>query len=172
MSEGYLGEIRMFAGTYPPRLWAFCDGQLLSVNEYQALFSLLGTAYGGDGRTTFAVPDMRGRIPVHFGQGEGLSPISLGQRYGVESVTLSEEQLPVHSHGLQGSRATATQTSPQGQVLANSDAKVYSLAATDIEALDDVALLEAGGGQAHSNMMPSMCLNFIICTHGGFPSRN
>ncbi len=120
MSEPFVGEIRMFAGNFAPRGWAFCDGQLLAVSQNDALFSLLATVYGGDGRTTFGLPDLRGRIPIHAGTGPGLSPRRLGAKFGTEEETLTVNQLPSHSHTLQVSTAAATQNSPSGEFIGNS----------------------------------------------------
>ena len=117
MSEPFVGEIRMFAGNFAPRGWAFCDGQLLAVSQNDALFSLLGTIYGGDGRTTFGLPDLRGRVPIHAGSGPGLSPRRLGAKAGAENVTLTVNQLPSHSHRLSGSANLASESRPEGNVL-------------------------------------------------------
>lgn len=177
MTEPYLGEMRMFAGTFAPKNWAFCDGQLLAVSGNEALFSLLDTTYGGDGRTTFGLPDLRGRLPVHYGSGIGLTSRPLGTRYGLENVTLKNENLPAHGHGLLASQSAATASNPAGAVLATqTDGDlIYVEKPSDsskIQTLNADSVGQAGGGRAHSNLMPSLCLNFIIAMHGVFPSRN
>lgn len=172
MSEPYVGEIRMFAGNFAPRGWAFCDGQLLAVSQNDALFSLLGTIYGGDGRTTFGLPDMRGRIPIHAGTGPGLSPRRLGARGGEESVTLTVNQLPSHTHGpLQASSQTATNALPQGQVTAQSDTALY-VDDTPPAAFNTAAVSNVGGSRSHTNLMPYLCINYIIALVGIYPSRH
>jgi len=171
MSEPFVGEIRMFAGNFAPRGWAFCDGQLLAVSQNDALFSLLGTIYGGDGRTTFGLPDMRGRIPIHAGSGPGLSPRSLGAKSGAEDVTLTVNQLPSHGHTFQGTANPAMTRDPVGNSPAEAQADAYvedfspfSLAST--------AVTSVGGGRSHANLMPYLCVNFIVALFGIFPSRN
>jgi microcystin-dependent protein len=171
MSEPFVGEIRMFAGNFAPRGWAFCDGQLLAVSQNDALFSLLGTIYGGDGRTTFGLPDMRGRLPIHAGTGPGLSNRRLGARAGAESVTLTVNQLPPHSHTIQASADAATGPNPDGEVLAeiSSDRSYRNAADT---ALSSNALTAIGGSRSHTNLMPFLCVHFIIALVGIYPSRN
>lgn len=173
MSDPFLGEIRMFAGNYAPRYWAFCNGQMLAISDYNALFSLLGTFYGGDGRTSFGLPDMRGRLPVCFGQGPGLSAYAMGQKSGVETVTLTTEQIPSHSHTLAASGAAAAVPSPTGALPADTTASSISLYAesADVE-LNAASISEEGGGVPHSNLMPFLCVSFIICLQGIYPSRN
>lgn len=178
MSDQYLGEIRIFAGTYAPVNWAFCNGQLISIDLNQALFALLGTNYGGDGRTTFALPDMRGRIPVHGGSGMGLTPRSLGSRYGSEQVTLTQNELPRHTHALIATSKIADSTAPADKMIATLDSESRSnMYRVDSAEIPDVALniesiSQTGGSQAHTNMMPYTCVNFIIATQGIFPPRN
>lgn len=171
MSEPFVGEIRMFAGNFAPRGWAFCDGQLLAVSQNDALFSLLGTIYGGDGRTTFGLPDLRGRLPIHAGQGPGLSERRLGARGGAESVTLSANQLPAHSHPLQASADAATGPNADGEVLAEigSDRSYRDVPDT---ALSSDALTAVGGSRSHTNLMPFLCVHFIVALVGIYPSRN
>lgn len=171
MSEPFVGEIRMFAGNFAPRGWAFCDGQLLAVSQNDALFSLLGTIYGGDGRTTFGLPDLRGRIPIHAGTGPGLSPRQLGAKGGEENVTLTVNQLPSHNHPMQGSNDQATSPTGSGQVFARAGGFAYSgrpspqnLAATSVTAV--------GGSRSHTNLMPFLCIHFIIALFGIYPSRH
>jgi microcystin-dependent protein len=173
MSEPFVGEIRMFAGNFAPRGWAFCDGQLLAVSQNDALFSLLGTIYGGDGRTTFGLPDMRGRIPVHAGSGPGLDPIRLGAKAGAENVTLTVNQLASHKHDVSASSAAATSSDPTGNVSANTTpTNIYSTALATQQSMNPAALSSTGGSQPHSNLMPSLCVNFIIALFGIYPSRN
>ncbi|MGD9101677.1 MAG: tail fiber protein [Anaerolineae bacterium] len=171
MSEPFVGEIRMFAGNFAPRGWAFCDGQLLAVSQNDALFSLFGTIYGGDGRTTFGLPDLRGRIPVHQGQGPGLSNRRLGQKGGAERVTLNSNQLPAHSHPLMASSDAASATSPSGSMLGTPGFNAYASAAP-ADAMNASAIGNAGGGQGHSNLQPFLCINFIVALVGIYPSRN
>ena len=170
MSEPFVGEIRMFAGNFAPRGWALCDGQLLAVSSNDALFSLFGTIYGGDGRTTFGLPDLRGRVPVHSGSGPGLSPRSIGQKSGSESVTLTSTQLPTHTHSLQGSTDPATTPDPSGNVFARTSGDVYG---SDFSASDmnGAAVSNRGGNQSHTNLMPFQVVNFIVALVGVYPSR-
>ncbi|TDR22423.1 phage tail protein [Marinicella litoralis] len=171
MSEPFVGEIRMFAGNFAPRGWAFCDGQLLAVSQNDALFSLLGTVYGGDGRTTFGLPDMRGRIPNHAGTGPGLSQRRLGEKYGTETVTLTVNQLPSHQHDFQASTAPGSENNPNGQYLAASP-NVRLLRPVPPNAnLLNTSVNNTGGSQSHNNMMPYLCVNFIIALFGIYPSR-
>ncbi|MFF3601834.1 phage tail protein [Kitasatospora indigofera] len=166
MSEAYVGEIRMFAGNYPPRNWAFCHGQLLPISEYETLFVLVGTTYGGDGVTTFGVPDLRGRIPVHQASG-----YPLGRKSGVESVTLLERNLPSHSHGLRAAATAATSTSAQGNMLASWADAPYGAPGPGT-ALSVAGVEPVGGTQAHENRPPSLALSFILCLYGIFPSQS
>ncbi len=171
MSEPFVGEIRMFAGNFAPRGWAFCDGQLLAVSQNDALFSLLGTIYGGDGRTTFSLPDLRGRLPIHAGAGPGLSNRRLGSKNGVESVTLTRNQLPAHTHDFKGSTVAGDQSSPGGNLLAGrvGDA-TYQEDATSV-AMATASVTSAGGDRSHTNLMPFLCIHFIIALFGIYPSR-
>ena len=170
MSDPYVGEIKMFAGNFAPRGWALCDGQLLAVSQNDALFSLFGTIYGGDGRTTFGLPDMRGRIPVHAGNGPGLTNRVIGQRSGVERVTLAERELPSHNHGaVAHSSENANTTSPAGTVPAQPTHDFYVEDAPNV-ALHSHAVLAVGGSESHNNMMPTLCLNFIVALFGVYPS--
>ncbi|WP_163938556.1 phage tail protein [Paraferrimonas sp. SM1919] len=174
MSEGFIGEIRIFAGTYAPQNWAFCDGRLMAINDNQALFSLLGTAYGGDGRVSFGLPDMRGRLPMHFGTGPGLTPRAIGSRFGTEEVTLTTAEMPNHTHLLQASTTSASSVKPNNQVLAQPLVGFYAPqeAGAVPEELSPYTMDNNNGGDSHSNMMPSLGVNFIICTQGLYPSRN
>ena len=173
MSEPFIGEIRMFAGNFAPRGWAFCDGQLLAVSQNDALFSLLGTIYGGDGRTTFGLPDMRGRIPVHAGSGPGLSPRRLGAKGGAENVTLTVNQLPSHTHEpIKGISDIADATEPVGKLAAQgTSVRLFSTAAGTAADLSSSAVPNVGGSRSHSNLMPFLCVNFIVALFGIYPSR-
>ena len=171
MSEPFVGEIRMFAGNFAPRGWAFCDGQLLAVSQNDALFSLFGTVYGGDGRTTFGLPDLRGRIPIHAGQGPGLSSRRLGSKGGSERVTLTVNQLPSHRHPLQASTQAATDALPAGKVTAQTDSPLYG-ADSPFGNMASGAITNTGGSQAHTNLMPFLCVNFIVALVGIYPSRH
>ncbi len=173
MAEPFIGEIRMFAGTFAPRGWAFCNGQLLSISQNNALFSLFGTVYGGDGRTTFGLPEARGRVAIHQGQGPGLSNRPLGQKGGVEDVTINENQLPSHTHELQATADLAQQPSAQGNVLAKAlTFDVYRTIPTSITGLNVNAITEIGGDQSHTNLQPFLCINCIVALFGIFPARN
>lgn len=172
MSEPFVGEIRMFAGNFAPRGWALCDGQLLAVSQNDALFSLLGTIYGGDGRTTFGLPDLRGRIPVHAGTGAGLSNRRLGEKAGQEAVTLTLNQIPSHNHApVKGSSANGSDPNPADNYLAGSTVvQPYTTEVPDNSAAAS-SVTSVGGGQSHGNVMPFLCVNFIIALFGIYPSR-
>lgn len=169
--EPFIGEIRISSIPYAPKGWAFCYGQLLSINQNQALFSLMGTTYGGDGRTTFALPDLRGRCPIHFGAGGNYS---LGQVGGEFEHRLSTAELPSHNHGLAASSALATSGAPAGALPGKKGRLGRDLfaAPNNLVALNDQALSQVGTGQAHTNMQPYLALNFIIALQGVFPPRN
>lgn len=172
MSDPFVGEIRMFAGNFAPRGWAFCDGQLLAVSQNDALFSLFGTIYGGDGRTTFGLPDLRGRFPVHAGSGPGLSPRNIGAMGGAEQVTLTTNQLPSHTHPVKGTNDIADASEPGGQLPAQSttiDLYVSTAPTVDFNA---AAVPGVGGSGSHSNLMPFLCINFIVALFGIYPPRN
>ena len=168
MSEPFVGEIRMFAGNFAPRSWAYCDGQLLAIPQNEALFSLLGTNYGGDGRTTFGLPDLRGRQPMHEGTG-----FSLGQKGGMETVTLTDNQLPSHTHALKYSQNRADTSNPADSVLARSASgdRQYAAQSTNIADMHPDAVAPIGGSRNHNNMPPFLCLHFIIALFGIYPSR-
>ena len=176
MAECYLGEIRMFGGNYAPRYWAFCQGQLLAISKYSALYSLLGTAYGGDGITSFGIPDLRGRIPVHQGSGPLLTPRHLGQTFGHETVTLTMNQTPAHNHLIHCTNQTANSSSPIGRVpAAGVEGDKLYVTTTDsgkLSALAPAAIAPSGESDAHDNLMPAQCISFIIALIGTFPSRN
>lgn len=171
MAQAYIGEIRLFAGIFAPRNWAFCYGQKVGADENAALFSLIGSTYGGDGHTFFELPDFRGRIPVHQGQGAGLAIKPIGARYGKERVTLALFQLPNHTHPLFASTSEANTDSPVQTVLAK-EAIYRDYDPSDIQNLNHQAIRTAGGGRSHYNMMPCMALSFIIALKGIFPSRD
>lgn len=173
MSEPFVGEIRMFAGNFAPRAWAFCDGQLLPVSQNDALFSLFGTIYGGDGRTTFGLPDMRGRIPLHQGAGPGLSNRRLGSKSGAESVTLTSNQLASHEHSLTANTRKQNMSTAAGNTLSDPtpEGRLYD----DIDPLNataaTTAIAHTGGNRSHTNLMPTLCVNFIVALFGIYPSR-
>jgi microcystin-dependent protein len=172
MSEPYVGQITMFAGNFAPRGWAFCDGQLLSVSSNDALFSLLGTIYGGDGRTTFGLPDLRGRIPIHYGSGPGLTERRLGSKSGEEKVTLNRNELPIHTHTLQASTAGGIASNPSDACLASSpNVRLYRDVAPTVP-MAATAVTSVGGSRDHNNLAPFQCVNFIIALFGVYPSRN
>lgn len=168
--DQYIGEIRMFAGNYAPQGWAFCDGQLLSIAQYDALFSLIGTTYGGDGINNFALPDLRGRIPVNRGQGPGLSNCYLGAMAGTETVTLTVEQLPAHSHPVAISTTAGTLESPANAFWA-ANINQYSTSPPNGQ-MNPEAITAVGNNRAHENMMPYLCISFIIALEGFYPDRN
>ncbi len=165
MSEPFLGEIKIVSFNFAPKGWALCNGQLLPISQNQALFSLLGTTYGGDGRTTFALPDLRGRVPFHFGNGH-----VQGEVGGEEAHTLNLQELPAHAHTPNGSSNGASAASPAGNVWASTAAGGYSASADTT--LNPASVTSTGGGQAHQNMSPFLALNFCIALQGIFPSRN
>ncbi|WP_375551758.1 phage tail protein [Rhodophyticola porphyridii] len=168
--EPLIGQIMLFAGNFAPRNWAFCDGQLLAISSNSALFSILGTTYGGDGRTSFGLPDLRGRVPMHAGTGPGLSPRQIGQRVGVETVTLNTSEMPSHNHEMGVVNAPADNDRPSGDLLAR--ASIYSAVTTPVVALNPASISNAGGSLPHENMQPTLCINYIIALQGIFPSRN
>jgi len=179
MSDAFIGEIIMFAGTFAPRNWAFCAGQLLSISQNTALFSILGTTYGGNGQTTFALPDLRGRVPVGAGQGPGLADISLGEQAGTPTVTLLTTQMPSHNHVINGvATGLANNANPAGNApgigvvpSTNTPINMYNNG-TPAAAMNPQTCGLAGGNQPHPNMQPYLGMNFIICLFGIFPSRN
>ena len=173
MSEPFVGEIRMFAGNFAPRGWAFCDGQLLAVSQNDALFSLLGTIYGGDGRTTFGLPDLRGRVPIHAGTGPGMSPRQLGAKLGSEKETLTVNQLPSHSHTPWGvTDGTPVNTSPLNATLAKPTPNIFATTRNTTAAMNTGTVTGTGGSRSHTNLMPYLCIHFIIALFGIYPSRN
>lgn len=166
MATPYIGEIKIIAWNFAPKNWALCNGQLLPINQNQALFSILGTTYGGNGQTTFALPDLRGRTPLHTGNG-----FVLGQSAGEESHTLNISEIPAHSHAAVGSSNTADQSSPVNNYWAVSGSYT-AFAGSPNEAMAPGAVSAAGGSQPHTNMPPYLVLNFVIALQGIFPSRN
>ena len=178
MSDAYVGEIRMFGGNFAPRGWALCDGQLLAVSSNDALFSLLGTIYGGDGRTTFGLPDLRSRVPIHAGSGPGLSSRKLGSKGGTEKVTLTASQIGSHNHPPSATSDTGDSSSPQSRAWAASAVNTdggYTSGNPDFaqgKVSAGVVGNAAGGGGSHENRMPTQCINFIIALFGIYPSRN
>ena len=172
MSDCFIGEIRMFGGNFAPENWAFCDGRILSIGEYSELYSLIGTTYGGDGVPTFKLPDLRGRVPVHSGQGPNLTNRPIGSSFGTETVTLDTTQIPAHSHvisaGGDGTVADPTDHYPGNSV----GFSLYSAAAPD-STMNPSAVGPSAttGAQPHSNLMPTLCINYIIALSGYFPQR-
>ncbi len=172
--EAYMGTVMLWAGNFAPRGWMFCMGQVLPIAQNTALFSLLGTTYGGDGRVTFALPDLRGRVPIGAGPGPGLTPRTQGEVSGTETVTLQITEMPLHNHLLYSTNATANQAEPSNHILAAESqgaTQIYSDGGAN-GAMSPTSISAAGGSQPHSNMQPYSCLNFIICVEGIFPSRN
>lgn len=175
MQDPWLGEIALVAFNFAPVGWALCNGQLLSIAQNTALFSLLGTTYGGDGQTTFALPNLQSRVPLHFGQGPGLSAYALGQTVGVESVTLQTTQIPSHTHSYtpQANSGGGTAPGPAGALWAASATgdTLYKPGASNTS-MAAQTLGSTGGGQPHENRQPILALNFVIALQGIFPSRN
>jgi microcystin-dependent protein len=166
MAQPYVGEIRMFAGNFAPAGWMFCEGQLLPISEYETLFNLIGTTYGGDGQSTFALPDLRGRIPLHQG-----NSYVLAQTGGAEDITLTVNQIPSHSHPLLASLDAGIESSPVGHVLASTNVVRTYAAAPGAALLAPQAASSTGGSQPHSNFQPYLCVDFIISLFGIFPSQ-
>jgi microcystin-dependent protein len=166
MSQPYVGEIRIFAGNFAPAGWMFCEGQLLPISEYETLFNLIGTTYGGDGQSTFSLPDMRGRIPIHMGNG-----FTLAQTGGVETVNLTAVQIPAHSHPFLGSTDTANSPNPGSSVVARSLQEKIFIGANPSVAMATQFLGSTGGSQPHNNFQPYLCVDFIISLFGIFPSQ-
>jgi microcystin-dependent protein len=174
MSDQFVAEIRMFPTNFAPKGWAFCDGQLLPISQNTALFSLLGTTYGGDGRSTFGLPNLQGRAPMHPGQGSGLSLRGLGEETGQENVTLLPSQIPAHSHPLNAANSDATSSTPEQQLVASGQGgvKVFGPSTGTPVTLAAQMAAPAGGGFPHNNMMPYLTLNFCIALQGIFPPRS
>jgi microcystin-dependent protein len=168
----HIGEIRMFAGNFAPAGWMFCEGQLLPISENDQLFQLIGTTYGGDGESTFGLPDLRGRLPIHHGTASTGTTYTLGERAGVETVTLTVQQIPVHSHALLATANPASAVAPADRVLATAAAATITPHGSDNPAgtLAPQAVGPDGGSQPHSNFQPYLCVNFIISLFGVFPN--
>jgi microcystin-dependent protein len=166
MAQPYVGEIRMFAGNFAPAGWMFCEGQLLPISENEVLFQLIGTTYGGDGQSTFALPDLRGRLPLHQGNGFGLAAMG-----GAEEVTLTTNQIPAHSHPFLASSASGNTSSPQNNTVAQTDGTIQLYIADAPGAnMNPAAIAPTGGSQPHTNFQPYLCVSFIISLFGIFPS--
>jgi microcystin-dependent protein len=173
MSSPYIGEIRMFGGNFPPAGWAFCSGQLMPISENDALFTLIGTTYGGDGQETFGIPDLQGRVPIHAGQGPGLSQTyQIGEKAGSETVTLTAQQIPTHNHQFQVSQSGGNQNSPSGGLVASSTTIPCFVPGPATAAMAANSIVAAGGNQPHDNMMPFLVVSFIISLFGIFPTQN
>lgn len=179
MTDPYLGEIRTFAFNFAPSGWTTCDGQLLPIAQNQSLYSLLGTIYGGDGRTTFALPDLRGRASLHFGRGPGLAPVNQGQAGGTETVTLQVDHLPQHQHLVNATTAAADSDDASGRILATAQTGPNS--GTEVPVYDPLtaqrqmrtdAITDTGGSQSHANMQPFLVINFCMALTGLYPPRN
>ena len=171
MAQPYVGEIRMFAGSFAPAGWLFCDGTQLAISENEILFQLIGTTYGGDGQETFNLPDLRGRLPLHQGTSPGTgTTYVLGEQAGVETVTLTVQQIPQHNHNLLATTAVGTQVNPGGNLLANSQGPQPYIEENPDNSLNSQALKPVGGSQPHENMQPFLGINFIISLFGIYPS--
>jgi len=166
MAQPYVGEIRMFAGNFAPAGWMFCEGQLLPISEYETLFNLIGTTYGGDGQSTFALPDLRGRLPLHMGNG-----FTLAEQGGVETVTLTVSQIPTHSHPYLASTNPGTVIDPTNQVLSASPSITLLRQKSPTVPFSPVTFSSVGGSQPHDNFQPYLCVDFIISLFGIFPSQ-
>lgn len=171
MAQPYVGEIRMFAGNFAPAGWQFCDGSILPISEYETLFNLIGTTYGGDGQSNFAMPDLRGRLPIHQGSGAG-STYVLAETGGVEQVTLNTNQIPNHSHNFVAISAAATSNNATNNLMgASPSVDMFGGISPDVN-LNATAIGQTGGNQPHTNLQPYLCVNFIISLFGIFPSPN
>jgi microcystin-dependent protein len=172
MAQPYVGEIRLFAGNFAPAGWAFCAGQTLPISENDVLFQLIGTTYGGDGQETFKLPDLQGRVPVHQGQGPGITQsYVIGEAYGVESVTLSVQQMPTHNHALMASTGAGTSANANGNVTAASPSNQLYIQDVPGLGLAGTNIVGAGGSQPHENLQPYISINYIISLFGIFPSQ-
>jgi microcystin-dependent protein len=175
MAEAYIGEIRIFAGNFAPRDWALCDGQLMPISVNTSLFSILGTTYGGDGKTTFALPDLRGSAPIHFGGAPGLTPWPLGQRIGEATVSLLESEIPPHTHAVNAKKGSGQEMPDSQTVWSLTKGRPGPPAYTDAAAntvMHTTSLSPTGGSVPHNNRQPYTGLNFIICLVGEFPPRS
>lgn len=172
MTDPFIGEIRIFAGNFAPRNWAFCNGQLISISQNTALFSLLGTFYGGDGRTTFGLPNLQGRHPIGQGQGPGLQPYTIGEVGGEERHSLIAGELPAHTHPLRGTTAPADTSSTGGKVLGESARPAYNVSPPNVDLAVEAVGPGPGQGQPHENMAPYLAVSYIIALQGVFPARS
>lgn len=185
MDEAYIGSIVLFAGNFAPRGWAFCDGSLLPINQYSAVFAILGTTYGGNGQTNFGLPDLRGRVPAHANNGQagpGVNAIQLGEKAGINNTTLTLGNMPMHTHSLAATSVQGTVSSPAGNMLASSVGSLedgtptvvneYAPVGGPVVPMAPNAITPSGGSQPFSVMQPYLGLNYIICLEGIFPSRN
>ncbi|MES2796823.1 MAG: tail fiber protein [Bacteroidota bacterium] len=170
MAQPYVGEIRMFGGSFAPAGWAFCNGALMPIAENEVLFQLIGTTYGGDGQETFALPSLSSRIPIHMGTGGDGQTYQIGELLGTESVTLTTQQIPVHSHAAQANNSSAINASPTNSYLARSSTVDMFINANPSDAMSSNAIIGTGGSQPHDNMQPFLCVSFIISLFGIFPS--
>lgn len=171
MGQPFVGEIRMFGGTFAPNGWAFCDGQLLPISENDTLFNLIGTTYGGDGQETFALPNLQSRVPIHAGTGPSGTTYQLGESSGTESVTLTVQQIPIHTHAMVGSLDVGGSSAPTSNILAQSpNIKAFFEAAPNVN-LAASAVTSEGGSQPHENVQPFLCINFILSLFGVFPHQ-
>jgi microcystin-dependent protein len=171
MAQPYVGEIRIFAGNFPPVGWMFCDGQLLPISENETLFQLIGTTYGGDGESTFGLPNLQSRVPMHMGTGPDGVTYQVAEAAGVEQVTLTLQQIPVHTHPLLGTSGAATDPNPQDRVLAEQLAVSAYQNQPAAAAMAAQSIAPVGGSQPHTNIQPYLCVNFIISLFGIFPSQ-
>lgn len=175
MADCFLGEIRMFGGNYAPENWVLCQGQTLAISQNDVLYSLIGTTYGGDGVTYFKLPDMRGRVPVHMGTGTGLTPRTIAQSFGTETEAMSAQTMPAHTHTLYAAGSEANLYNPGGNILATNTTASTVQSYTTTNALPismhASAVQSAGSSQSHNNMMPALCVNFIIALQGYYPQR-
>jgi len=171
MSDPYVGEIRMFGGNFAPAGWAFCQGQQMPISENDVLFQLIGTTYGGDGEETFNLPNLQGRLPMHMGTGSSGTTYQMGEAAGVEQVTLTTQQMPIHTHAALGAAVTGDQTSADGALPANSVTITPYLNTAPDSPFNANAVSPIGGSQPHDNMQPYLCVNFIISLYGIFPTQ-
>jgi microcystin-dependent protein len=172
MAQPYVGEIRMFAGNFPPAGWMFCDGQQMPISENETLFQLIGTTYGGDGQSTFNLPNLQSRVPIHMGNGPDGVTYTLAEAAGTESVTLTTQQIPTHNHALLGSTNTATNSIPTNEVVGKSTQVDMFINAVPSDPLNANAITPVGGSQPHENCQPFLCINYIISLFGIFPSQS
>ena len=172
MGQPYVGEIRMFGGSFAPAGWAFCNGASMPISENDVLFTLIGTTYGGDGQETFNLPDLQGRAPLHSGTGSSGTNYQIGEQAGVEQVTLTGQQIPIHNHPMLGSGDPATTLNPQDNVLSGTASATPYFNITPATPLAPQAVTPVGGSQPHDNMQPYLCISFIISLFGVFPTQN